>query len=226
MKLMKSPRRGARSPQRLPLPAAGADRDQLGHVGEPGSLFAALGRRIRQRANEKLGDKAQGRRLRLEPARQRRGAAAEAAARHRRHGAPVHRDVERRPGFGLFEMPYLVKDREHMKRIEEEIVWPMLAPAAEKKGYKVLAVWENGFRHITNNVRPIVTPEDLQGHQAAGRPRASGGSRCSRPMAPTRRRCRSRKCSPRCRPASSTARRTRSRRSPAPSSRRCRTICR
>jgi len=27
----------------------------------------------------------------------------------------------------------------------------------------VLAVWENGFRHITNNERPIVTPKDLQG---------------------------------------------------------------
>ena len=27
----------------------------------------------------------------------------------------------------------------------------------------MLAVWENGFRHITNNVRPIVTPEDLAG---------------------------------------------------------------
>ena len=38
------------------------------------------------------------------------------------------------PEFGLFEMPYLVKDREHMKRIEEEIVWPMLAPAAEAQG--------------------------------------------------------------------------------------------
>ena len=43
-------------------------------------------------------------------------------------------------------MPYLVKDRDHMKRIDEEIVWPVLAPAAEKKGYKILGVWENGFR--------------------------------------------------------------------------------
>jgi len=67
------------------------------------------------------------------------------------------------PGFGLFEMPYLVKDREHMKRIEKEIVWPILAPQAEKQGYKILAVWENGFRHITNNKRPINTPEDLKG---------------------------------------------------------------
>jgi TRAP-type transport system periplasmic protein len=65
--------------------------------------------------------------------------------------------------FGLFELPYLVRDRDHMKRIEEEIFWPTLHPILEQQGYKVLAVWENGFRHITNNVRPIVTPEDLRG---------------------------------------------------------------
>jgi tripartite ATP-independent transporter DctP family solute receptor len=60
-------------------------------------------------------------------------------------------------------MPYLVRDREHMKRIEEAVVWPVLAPAAEAQGYKIIAVWENGFRHITNNVRPIITPDDLRG---------------------------------------------------------------
>lgn len=65
--------------------------------------------------------------------------------------------------FGLFEMPYLVRDRDHMKRIEEEIFWGKIAPAAAAKGYRILAVWENGFRHITNNVRPIHRPEDLQG---------------------------------------------------------------
>ncbi len=65
--------------------------------------------------------------------------------------------------YGLFEMPYLVKDREHMKRIEKEIFWPTIAPLTEKKGLKVVAVWENGYRHITNNVRPINTPADLKG---------------------------------------------------------------
>jgi tripartite ATP-independent transporter DctP family solute receptor len=65
--------------------------------------------------------------------------------------------------FGLFEMPYLVNDREHMKRIEEAVVWPDLAPLAEADGYRILAVWENGFRHITNNERPIVVPADLEG---------------------------------------------------------------
>ena len=65
--------------------------------------------------------------------------------------------------FGVFEMPYLVKSRDHMKKIEKEVFWSKIEPTAEKKGYKVLAVWENGFRQITNNKHPIVKPEDLQG---------------------------------------------------------------
>ncbi len=65
--------------------------------------------------------------------------------------------------FGLFEMPYLIKDRDHMRRVEEQIFWPTLAPAAEAKGYKVLALWENGFRHVTNNTRPVTVPADLEG---------------------------------------------------------------
>lgn len=65
--------------------------------------------------------------------------------------------------FGLFEMPYLVKDRAHMARIEERIIRPRLVQDAAVRGFKLLAVWENGFRHITNNRRPIEGPEDLAG---------------------------------------------------------------
>jgi TRAP-type transport system periplasmic protein len=67
------------------------------------------------------------------------------------------------PEFGLFDMPYLVKDRAHAGCIAKEIVWPELAPKVEAAGYKLIGVWENGFRQITNNVRPINTPEDLKG---------------------------------------------------------------
>jgi tripartite ATP-independent transporter DctP family solute receptor len=65
--------------------------------------------------------------------------------------------------FGLFEMPYLVEDRDHMRRIGAEIFWPRIAPLAEARGYHVLGLWENGFRHITNNRRPITEPQDLKG---------------------------------------------------------------
>lgn len=67
------------------------------------------------------------------------------------------------PEFGMFDMPYLVKDRAHMACIAKEIIWPILAPKVEAKGYKIVGVMENGFRHITNNVRPIVSPADLAG---------------------------------------------------------------
>jgi tripartite ATP-independent transporter DctP family solute receptor len=67
------------------------------------------------------------------------------------------------PQFGLFDMPYLVKDRAHADCIAKEIIWPELAPMVEAEGYKLIGVWENGFRQITNNVKPINTPDDLQG---------------------------------------------------------------
>lgn len=67
------------------------------------------------------------------------------------------------PEFGIFDMPYLVKDRAHMRCIAQEIIWPVLAPELEEKGYKLIGIWENGFRQITNNVRPIVIPADLKG---------------------------------------------------------------
>jgi tripartite ATP-independent transporter DctP family solute receptor len=67
------------------------------------------------------------------------------------------------PEFGLFDMPYLIKDRAHFERFLDAVFWSDIAPKAEAKGYKIVAVYENGFRHITNNKRPINTPEDLKG---------------------------------------------------------------
>ncbi len=67
------------------------------------------------------------------------------------------------PEAGLFDMPFLVKDRAHLNRIEHSVFWPMIHPAIEAKGYKVIGFWENGIRHITNNVKPINTPADLEG---------------------------------------------------------------
>ena len=67
------------------------------------------------------------------------------------------------PEFALFDMPFLVKDRGHLKAIDAEIVMTELAPKAEDQGLHVLSTWENGFRQITNSVRAINTPADLEG---------------------------------------------------------------
>ena len=66
------------------------------------------------------------------------------------------------PTFGVFEMPYLIKDREHMTKVRDTMR-ATFVDAAKAKGYQVLGFWENGFRNITNNVRPIDKPADLDG---------------------------------------------------------------
>ncbi len=136
---------------------------KLGHVGEPGSLIGAAADEFARRANAKLagkykvvtygssqlgGDKELLQKLKLgtidfvEPSTVMSSEA----------------DI-----FGVFEMPYLVKSREHMKKIENNLFWSKMAPETEKKGLKMLAVWENGYRHITNSKQPINTPADLKG---------------------------------------------------------------
>ncbi|MYZ47931.1 TRAP transporter substrate-binding protein [Propylenella binzhouense] len=144
-------------------PALAQTELKFGHVGEPGSLFEASANKFAEIANAKLGDKAK---VVVYGSSQLGGD--DELLQKLKLGtvdfalpSTVMSSVV--PAFGVFEMPYLVKDRDHMKRIEQEIVWPTLAPAAEEKGYKILAVWENGFRQITNNKHPINTPEDLQG---------------------------------------------------------------
>jgi tripartite ATP-independent transporter DctP family solute receptor len=139
---------------------------KFGHVGNPGSLFEASANEFAKRANAKFEE--QGLDYKVVVFGSSQLGTDEELMQKLRIGTvdfalPSTVMSSTVDAFGVFEMPYLVKDREHMKRIEEAIFWPRLAPLAEAQGYKILAVWENGFRHITNNVRPIETPEDLQG---------------------------------------------------------------
>jgi tripartite ATP-independent transporter DctP family solute receptor len=136
---------------------------KFGHVGEPGSLFAASAEEFARRANARLGDKAKV----VVYGSSQLGGDKELLQKLKLGtvdmALPSTVMSSEADLFGVFEMPYLVKDRAHMGRIEKEVFWPKLAPEAEKKGLRVVAVWENGYRHITNNRRPINTPEDLKG---------------------------------------------------------------
>jgi tripartite ATP-independent transporter DctP family solute receptor len=136
---------------------------KLGHVGSPGSLFAVSSEEFARRANGKLEGKAKV----VVFGSSQIGDDTEMLQKIKLgtidFALPSTVMSSLVPEFGLFEMPYLVRDREHMKRIEKKIVIPILEPLAEKAGYKILAVWENGFRQITNSTRPIKVPEDLKG---------------------------------------------------------------
>jgi len=136
---------------------------KFGHVGEPGSLFALSADEFARRANERLPDgwevvtygssQLGGDELLLQKIKL-------GTVDFALPSTVMSSQIDE---FGLFEMPYLVRDRAHMRAIEEDVVWPELAPLAEAEGYRVLAVWENGFRHVTNNIRAIETPQDLDG---------------------------------------------------------------
>ena len=136
---------------------------KLGHVGEPGSLFQKSADEFAKRANAKLGGKAKV----TTYGSSQLGGDNEMIQKLKLGtldmALPSTVMSSQVDLFGIFEMPYIVKDRAHMAKIEKEIFWPKLEPEAEKKGLKVLAVWENGIRHITNNKRPIKVPADLQG---------------------------------------------------------------
>ena len=136
---------------------------KFGHVGEPGSLFAKSAEEFAKRANSKLGNKAKV----VVYGSSQLGGDKELLQKLKLGtvdiALPSTVMSSESDLFGIFEMPYLVKDRKHMQAIEKEIVWPKLAPEVEKKGLKVIAVWENGYRHITNNRKPIKLPGDLQG---------------------------------------------------------------
>lgn len=135
----------------------------FGHVGAPGSLFEISAQEFARRANERLEGRA---RVEVYGSSQ-LGNDNEMLQKLRlgtiNFSLPSTIMSSVTDEFGLFEMPYIVQDREHMKRIEEDVFWEVLAPAAEARGYKILAIWENGFRQVTNNLRPIIEPGDMQG---------------------------------------------------------------
>jgi len=65
--------------------------------------------------------------------------------------------------FKFFDLPYLFRDREHAKKVLGGSIVDTSSALLEEDGLVLLAFWENGFRQITNNKKPIVVPGDLAG---------------------------------------------------------------
>lgn len=61
------------------------------------------------------------------------------------------------------ELPFLFADSEEARAAWDGALGDLMTARAETQGLKVINYWENGFRNMTNNIRPIVTPEDMKG---------------------------------------------------------------
>jgi tripartite ATP-independent transporter DctP family solute receptor len=136
---------------------------KLGHVGEVDSLYQVVATEFAKRVNERLAGKAK---VTVYPSSQLgndRDMFQKLKLNQLQLWMPSTIMSSIAEEFGVFEMPYIIKSREHMKRVVEKLNDKYFVPAAKEKGVLILGTWENGFRHITNNVRPIVKPEDLKG---------------------------------------------------------------
>ena len=66
--------------------------------------------------------------------------------------------------FAVFDIPFLFSDRDQVAAVLDGDIGGQLDKSfQENAGLKVVGFGEIGFRHISNNVRPVNTPDDLKG---------------------------------------------------------------
>ena len=135
---------------------------KFGHVGKPGSLFEASVDAFAACSNKALGDKAEVQTFGSSQLGKDKELLQKLKLGQITFSLPSSVMSSVADEFGVFEMPYIIKDRNHMRRVQAEMM-DVFQKAANAKGYRIIGLFENGFRHITNNVRPINKPEDLAG---------------------------------------------------------------
>ena len=103
---------------------------KFGNVGNPGSLFEASANEFASIANAKLGSKAKV----VVYGSSQLGGDKEMVQKLKLgtldFALPSSVMTSEVDLFGIFDMPYLVANRDHMKRIEKEVVRPTLFPLA------------------------------------------------------------------------------------------------
>lgn len=67
------------------------------------------------------------------------------------------------PRFDAFDLPFLFKDKATAYKVFDGPIGQEVLQDLPKAKLIGLAYWENGFRHLTNNRRPVKTAEDIKG---------------------------------------------------------------
>lgn len=67
------------------------------------------------------------------------------------------------PQFSVLGLPFLFDSLPAAWKVMDGEVGDELKKLAEEQGLVLLALWDNGIRHVSNNVHPIETPGDLNG---------------------------------------------------------------
>lgn len=68
------------------------------------------------------------------------------------------------PKLAVLDLPFLFETREQAFRVlDGPLGAEMAADLESRSSLDVVGFWENGFRHLSNRVRPIQTPDDVRG---------------------------------------------------------------
>ena len=67
------------------------------------------------------------------------------------------------PQLAVLDIPFIFKDKAHAYRALDGEVGQKLMATLEDKNLKGLAFFENGFRNITNSVKPVANAADVAG---------------------------------------------------------------
>src|ERR1700677_5044636 len=79
-------------------------------------------------------------------------------------GLPTQGQLDKfEKAFGAVPLPFIFDSRELVFRVLDGPAMKWLAPPAEAQGFILLRNWDYGFLNITNNLRPITTPNDVKG---------------------------------------------------------------
>ncbi len=72
--------------------------------------------------------------------------------------------ADRVPSLGVFDLPFVISDRSELQgRLDGPLGARLASDVASASGYHVLGFWDNGFRHVSNRLRPIRSVEDCRG---------------------------------------------------------------
>ena len=72
--------------------------------------------------------------------------------------------ADRVASLGCFDVPFGVIDRARIYAdLDDDLGARLAGDVTRLTGYRVLGYWDNGFRHISNRLRPIRHPDDCRG---------------------------------------------------------------
>src|SRR5262245_51706519 len=72
--------------------------------------------------------------------------------------------TDRVPELGFVDLPFLFEEKDKARAAIDGPLGELLARKIEERvNYRILGFFENGFRHVSNRLRPVRAPADLAG---------------------------------------------------------------